>query len=257
MRDWNWLKTQQEGQFFERKSCIDRSGKRPKRRKVREVARDIAETIAAMANADGGTLALGIEDDGTPTGVDYPPNRLEVVLKAPQRLIQPPLKVHHHWVELDEVKVLVFEVDWSPDVHQLSDGRYLLRIGDKNMPFPASDIVAIKEGKRRRVTESQFVLEASLSDLDPALLDELRKRTGLSLSDEELLQHYRLAEIRNGRVILTLSALLLFAKDPLRWHPDGLNIPHSLGRKPSSTLWLTETMPRKELLLRYGCSMTV
>ena len=219
MQDWQWLKTQQEGQFFERKSCYDRSGKRPKRRPAREVAQDVAETLTAMANADGGTFAIGIEDDGTPTGVDYPPDRLDVILRALQRLVRPPLKARHQWVDLDNVQVLVFEVDWSPEVHQLSDGRYLLRVGDKNLPFPASDITAMKEGKRRRVTESRFISEASLRDLDPALFDEFREKTELPLSDEEILQHYRLAEARNGRLVLSLAALLLFAKDPIRWHP--------------------------------------
>ena len=59
---------------------IDRSGKRPKRRDARSVARDVSETLAAMANADGGTLTLGIENDGTPSGVDYPQDRLGVIL---------------------------------------------------------------------------------------------------------------------------------------------------------------------------------
>jgi len=219
MQNWKWLKTHQEGQFFERKSCYDRSGQKPKLRSAREVARDVAETLAAMANADGGTLALGIEDDGIPTGLNYPPDRLDIIFKAPQRLVSPPLKARHQWVRLENVQILVFEVDWSPEVHQLSDGRYLLRIGDKNIPFPASDIAAMKEGKRRRATESRFIPEASLSDLDPALFDELRKKTGLSLSNEALLFHYRLAETRNGRLVLSLAALLLFAKDPIRWHP--------------------------------------
>ncbi len=219
MRDWQWLKTQQEGQFFERKSCYDRSSQSPKLRPAREVAREVAETLTAMANADGGTLALGIEDDGTLTGLNYPPDRLSVILQAPQQRVHPPLKARHHQADVDGVQILVFEVDWSPEVHQLSDGRYVLRVGDKNLPFPASDIVAMKEGKRRRATESRFIPEASLGDLDPALFDELRRKTGLSLSNEDLLLHYRLAETRNGKIILSLAALLLFAKDPIRWHP--------------------------------------
>ena len=77
----------------------------------------------------------------------------------------------------------------------------------------------MKEGKRRRVTEAQFIGEASLNDLDKDLFDQLREKTGLALSDAEILQHYRLAEPRNGRVVLSLAAILLFAKDPLRWHP--------------------------------------
>jgi len=218
-QNWQWLKSQPEGQFFERKSCYDYSGQHPKRRKAKEVAYDVAETLSAMANADGGTLALGIEDDGSPTGVDYPQDRLRVILNAPRNLIRPPLKARYLWAELDGHKILVFEVDWSPEVHQLADGRYLLRIGDKNVPFPASDIAAMKEGKKRRVTESRLVPEASLEALEPALFDELREKTGLHLSNEELLQRYRLVEIRDGRYILTLAALLLFARDPIRWHP--------------------------------------
>jgi len=218
-QNWQWLKSQPEGQFFERKSCYDYSGQHPKRRKAKEVAYDVAETLSAMANADGGTLALGIEDDGSPTGVDYPQDRLRVILNAPRNLVRPPLKARYLWAELDGHKILVFEVDWSPEVHQLADGRYLLRIGDKNVPFPASDIAAMKEGKKRRVTESRLVPEASLEALEPALFDELREKTGLHLSNEELLQRYRLVEIRDGRYILTLAALLLFARDPIRWHP--------------------------------------
>jgi hypothetical protein len=36
-----------------------------KLRPVRAVARDVAETLAAMANADGGTPVVGGEDDCT------------------------------------------------------------------------------------------------------------------------------------------------------------------------------------------------
>jgi len=93
MQDWDWLKVHEEGQFFDRKSCYDRSGGHVRRRRAKDVAKDVAETLAAMANADGGILALGIEDDGTPTGVNYPPDRLEVILRAPTNLVTPPLKI--------------------------------------------------------------------------------------------------------------------------------------------------------------------
>jgi len=41
----------------------------------------------------------------------------------------------------------------------------------------------------------------------------------MNLTHEEILTHYRLAERVNGELRLTLAALLLFAKDPGRWHP--------------------------------------
>ena len=215
----DWVLHQTEGQFFERKSCIDRSNGQVRRRNVRDVARNVAETLVAMANADGGALALGIEDDGTVTGVDYPEDRLEVLRRAPQTHVRPPLRAHWQTGVLLGQQILLISVDWSSEVHQLTDGRYLLRVGDQNMPFPAGDIEAMKAGKRRRVTESRFLAEARLEDLDLSLVDELAERAGLSEPPPQVLVRYHLAEQRNGRVMLTLAALLLFGKDPARWHP--------------------------------------
>ncbi len=215
----DWLAGQKEGQFFERKSCYDRATGVPKRRNVRDVAYDVAETLSAMANADGGTLALGIENDGIETGVDYPDDRMQVILNAPSTHVNPPLRATTRTENRSGKNIVLFDVDWSADVHQLADGRYLLRVGDRNLPFPASDIEAIKEGRRRRATEMRPIPEASLNDIDLNLVAELAKRVSLPGTPEEVLLHYRLAERRDIRLVLTLVALLLFGKDPSRWHP--------------------------------------
>jgi hypothetical protein len=54
-REFDWVLHQQERQFFERKSCYDRSSGRVRRRSPSDVAKDIAETLAAMANTGGFT----------------------------------------------------------------------------------------------------------------------------------------------------------------------------------------------------------
>lgn len=218
MAELEWVLRQDEGQFFDRKSCYDRSGGKVKRRSVREVAKDVAETLSAMANADGGVLALGIEDDGTVSGIDFPDDRLQVLRRAPETHVKPPLRAVARMGAMGDNQILTYEVDWSSDVHQLTDGRYLLRVGDQNMPFPAGDIEAIKEGKRRRVTEARFLAEATLDDLDMGLVMQLAERTGLDGSPEEALIRYRVAERRNGRMVLEFAALLLFGKDPGHWH---------------------------------------
>jgi hypothetical protein len=51
--------TRQEDSFFERKISYERSGDRPRRRPVRDVARDVAEALVAMAN--GGALTRVIQ----------------------------------------------------------------------------------------------------------------------------------------------------------------------------------------------------
>ena len=58
MSGLNWILRHQEGQFFERKSCYDRSRGKAGPRPMRDVARDVAEMVAAIANADGGVVPV-------------------------------------------------------------------------------------------------------------------------------------------------------------------------------------------------------
>lgn len=51
------MQTAKEGQYFDRKSA-------------RIEDKHLAQTISAFANAAGGVIAVGIEDDGEITGVD-------------------------------------------------------------------------------------------------------------------------------------------------------------------------------------------
>ncbi|GIV55099.1 MAG: hypothetical protein KatS3mg039_1617 [Candidatus Kapaibacterium sp.] len=135
MSEWEWLAHGPEGQFLERKSCYERRSGAPQPRPIKDVVRDIAETLAAMANAEGGTLALGIENDGAVSGIPerYDLERISQQIKGATR---PPLSVQVREITLEGKRVWVFETDWSPQVHQLSDGRYLYRHNDQNLPFP-------------------------------------------------------------------------------------------------------------------------
>lgn len=213
------LLAQPEGQFLERKSCYDRSGGRVRRRKPAAVARDIAETLAAFANADGGTLLLGIEDDGEPTGVDFPGDKLRLLEMAPQRLIRPPLNPSLARGSIEDRTIWAYTIPWLPTVHQLHDGRYVLRVGAANIPFPADQIEALKATKRRALVEAEIRREATLDDLDQDLVRETARRVGVEEPPLPFLTRYRLLEWENGSPRLKLAALLLFGRDQLRWHP--------------------------------------
>lgn len=209
-----------EGQFLEKKSCWEQNAKGQKRRRsAREVARDVAETLLAMTSADGGVLLVGVEDDGDIAGFNYPEDKVQLILNAPKNLVRPPLPFRFDKIAIQGKPVIVYEVGPSVNVHQLTDGRYLLRIGESNMPFPAEDIERLKQGKRRTLYERTFVSTAFISDLDEDLIKGFGDKTKLNGAIENILTYYRLIDTTNGRTQVTLAALLLFAKDPLRWHP--------------------------------------
>jgi len=211
-----------EGQFFDRKSAFDHSGFRHKQRKASDIAWDIVETLSAMANADGGELVVGIEDDGTVTGVPHPADKVSLFLRAPgdRNYVHPPLRCQAREVRIpNKMLLLHLAVEWSPEVHRLADGRYLLRVNDANMPFPAEQIAALKQTKAQGLLERSFPPSATLDDLDLDLVTALIPNMQVEASPEECLCRYHLVEGRNGRSVPCLAGLLLFGKDPLRWHP--------------------------------------
>lgn len=90
-----------EGQFIEFKSLWDlkAGGKKVLNRRT---ARDlIAEYVAAFANADGGTLLLGVDDDGTPSGHAYPDDVVADFIAVPERRLRPTVRVDVQQIVLD------------------------------------------------------------------------------------------------------------------------------------------------------------
>ena len=215
--------TMREGQYLERKSAFERpGGGKPKPRHPKAVAKDVAETLAAMANADGGELVVGIEDDGTPTGLPFSENGIDLLLRAAgeQNYVHPPLHPQARRVETAAgLLILHFSVDWSPQVHQLADGRYVLRVNDQNAPFPADKIAALKATKAEALQERSVPPDASLEDVSPGMVATLGNRLGQPWTTEQVLLGSRLGEQREGRVVPNLMGLLVLGIDPLHWHP--------------------------------------
>ena len=58
-----------ESHFREFKSAVEQGPGGEKPREVKQISKDIGETLVAFANADGGELLIGVEDDGKVTGM--------------------------------------------------------------------------------------------------------------------------------------------------------------------------------------------
>lgn len=235
MDDFTRWGTADESQFLERKSAYQRADGQARQRKAADVAWDIAETLSAMANADGGELIVGVEDDGTITGVPHPPRRVALLLDVPRsaNYVRPPLACSAREVRGDDgLRLLHFAVTASPQVHRLTDGRYLLRHKDQNLPFGADEIQALKQTKSQGLIELSYPPGATLGAIDLQLIESLRPRLGFSGTPEQFLADNYFVEERGGELVPNLAALLLFAKQPARWHPRcGINFVRWSGKE--------------------------
>ena len=103
-----------EGQFREFKSAYDGPPGQKKKRLVKDICKDVGEALIAFANADGGELIIGVEDDGTLTGTnDFGAEELAQIKHAPRINVHedtPLQSVFCRDLELNEKKVIYFRV---------------------------------------------------------------------------------------------------------------------------------------------------
>lgn len=220
MKELRRILKSQEGQFLEFVSMYKGSREKGLRRKsAKAVAQEVAEALSAFANSDGGILLAGVEDDGRVFGLDYSEEKLQLIANAPKELVKPPVRPRIDRAEYRGELLLKFELPPSPVPHQLTDGRYVLRTGNQNLPFPSGQITALKKAKARTLYERQFVPGASVQDLDKGLLTEFKEKLGL-VGDplKALASRYGLVDFSAAEPRVTLAALLLFGKDPSAYH---------------------------------------
>ena len=210
-----------EGQFLESKSTWNRSGDIPKQVKRRAVRDAIAETVAAFANPDGGLLLVGIEDDGSPTGHDYPDEVIEDFVSVPRRRLRPSVSCRADRLRIAGVDVLAFNVPIAPEAVMVTLNGSPYRVGDHVTREPQQIINERKQAHRRVGFEQRLRGDATLDDLDLELAQGFLARTPVGGRPIlEALRYYRLIHHAAHDWRVTNAALLLFAKAPaLRWHP--------------------------------------
>ena len=122
-----------EGQTFDRKS-------------IKIAAKDLAVIVVAFANADGGTVAIGISDDGELEGVDEHQEHVNELLRVPFDFCQPTVRVtverlpfSYHDGTLDHI--LLMNVQQSQKVHANQKDEVFYRVDD-GCPSPKYEQIA-------------------------------------------------------------------------------------------------------------------
>ena len=90
-----------EGQFLELKGTWSYDRDPPEALGKNAVRTTVAEYVAAFANADGGTLVIGVEDDGTATGHGRSADEIEQLVAVPGRRLRSPLSCDYQLLDLD------------------------------------------------------------------------------------------------------------------------------------------------------------
>jgi len=223
-----------EGQFVEFKSAWDRITPPRKPLARRALRHRIADAVAAFANADGGLLLVGVDDDGTATGHGYPDDVVDDLFAVPDRRLSPAVDCRTARLSLDCHEILAFQVPIASEAVMIDGNGCPYRVGARIIRETQEVINQRKQAYRHVGYEKRFRPEATVDDLDLPLAESFLNDTPVGGRPVlEALAYYGLIEsdARDWRV--TNAALLLFARRPaLRWHPRaGLRVFRVAGTK--------------------------
>ncbi|MDW7657603.1 MAG: putative DNA binding domain-containing protein [Bacillota bacterium] len=186
---------------------------------------DMIETIVGFANTKGGTLYIGIEDNGVVTGV-HPSHKNIIGLAAViANNTIPPQSVRVDCIDVSDKQVVTVEVASSTSIVSTSSGKTLRRRmkldgTPETVPMYPHEFTTRLSGLSLLDYSSQIVIDATADDFDPLERERLRnivrmyrgEATLLELSDEELDRALQFVKRTDNKDVPTVTGLLTIGK---------------------------------------------
>jgi len=182
----------------------------------------LAETMVALANADGGSIVLGLTGDGEPTGA-FDRADLDATVAAACARCRPALAPERRtWADRSLGTLPVLRVPRGTRVHALLDGRVIARAGDSNRTLNGDAIRRLIAARAQGDFEAEPVPGAGPDALDPGMVEAFVAAWSAAEGDpwegsyaDLLIELGALTPDRRP----TVAGILLFGRDPLRWLP--------------------------------------
>ena len=168
----------QENQWFERKS-------------IRVDQKSFAKAIIGMANAEGGTVVVGLSEKRV-EGTNSTPSQTNRLRQVPMTMVAPPLRVHFREVPVmnddgTQDHLLVAQVPPSRHAHRRSDGTAFLRMGDSTVKLDGPMWEELVYDREAETYEAQPA-GITMADLSGKAIDRLRTEIGAHGDDSHVLR---------------------------------------------------------------------
>ena len=208
------IRTGKEGQTFDLKSIlID-----PKA---------LAIPIVAMANADGGLLAIGISDKTRRIdGINQYTEKLNELLRVPFDFCIPSIPVKCSYMDCidqhgNENRILLMDIPASMFLHTNQADEAFMRVGDKSRKLTFDERVQLMYDKGERFYEDTAVYGATVDDIDMNAVAEYAKMLGYGKSPMEYLRENNgfVTTNKQDEEVVSTACILLFGKYPQKFFP--------------------------------------
>ncbi len=184
----------------------------------------LAATLVAFANAEGGVLLLGVDDNGGIVGVEDADQVMRFVDAVAFNNCVPPISVGQEVLAIESVpvrRVVVVSVprgDMRPYCTQKGNTIYI-RTGSGRRPASREEILRLYQASGSLIYDEKPLPQLTFADLDLDAFENYLSETGLEgvhPSREQLLVNWRLLSADRHP---TLAGMILFGRHPQRHLP--------------------------------------
>jgi len=181
-------------------------------------AESLAKEIVAFANSGGGSILVGVEDDGRITGLDNSKAFPDWIANITRNNVNPPLDSVVNLISIKGKAVGVIDVPKGKDKpYQTNNAQFLIRIGATNRVASINELMRLFQQAGVFHFDATSVNKTSLSNLNFSSLDKYLAQYSIDFSSEDdratLLGNM---DIMQGD-LLTVSGLLMFGINPQKF----------------------------------------
>ena len=210
------IRTRKEDQTFDFKS-------------IQIAPKALAITIVAFANADGGTIAIGVSDKNRKIeGVDQHTEKLNELLRVPLDFCNPSVPITSELLPCtdkdgNENHILLMHIPASSELHANQADEAFMRVGDKSRKLSFEERIQLMYDKGERYYEDTAVYDATIDDIDMAAVERYKELIGYTKSVKQYLQENNgfLTTNAKGDEQVSVACILLFGKYPQKFFPRG------------------------------------
>lgn len=207
------IKDRPEGQTFDCKS-------------VKIEPKALAVPIVAMANADGGILAIGISDKTRRIeGIDQHTAHVNELLKVPFSLCIPSVNIKPEYIPCIDSEgkpnhVLLLHIPASATLHANQADEVFMRVGDSSRKLGFEERMSLMYDKGERYFEDTAAYDATIEDIDFNYVQDLLNVIGYTKSPLEYLkENNNFITYKDGKEQISTACILLFGKKPQLFFP--------------------------------------
>lgn len=185
----------------------------------------IAKELAAFLNFEGGSLYIGIDDNGNISGVEKEKNYEEWIMNICRNSINPPIIPGYEELFIENKRVILVKVNkgqYKP-YSVVTSNRYYIRVGSTSREPSQQELIRLLQESNQLHYELVPIFNTELKDLSKIKLEDYFEKRGIDINNfaENELQNLLynteiMVEVNNERFI-SLAGILFFARDPYKW----------------------------------------